>query len=137
MGLGSGLFYSLMTLTAKPLIKKVSSYYIVFWQYAIISIMFIFLCTVDSANTLIQNWWKLLVIGIFCTGIAYILFMKGVKEVKAQKILIVAMLEPLAATFFALIILKEVPSLITILGALLIIFGVYMTTNYKISNGEN
>ncbi len=129
MGLLSGLFYAAMALTAKPLMEKVSTYYTAFWQYVIISIMFAFFLKIDSVSLIFKNWWQLLIIGILCTGIAFILFMEGVKKVKAQKIFIITALEPLTGTTLALILLKEIPSLMTLMGAILIIFGVYSVTS--------
>lgn len=133
MGLASGFFYSAMALTAKPIMNKKTGYYTAFWQYVIISLMFVFFLKVNSANVLFENWWKLLTIGILCTGIAFILFMEGVRKIKAQKIFIVTALEPLVGTVVALIILKEIPSLMTVIGAILILYGVYRITYKKIA----
>ena len=132
MSLASGFFYSAMALTAKPIMNKKSGYYTAFWQYAVISLMFVFFLKIDSSTVLIENWWKLLTIGILCTGIAFILFMEGVRKVKAQKIFIVTALEPLAGTIVALIILKEIPPIMTIIGAVFILYGVYRITIKKI-----
>ena len=131
MGLASGFFYSAMALTAKPLMKKVSRYNIVFWQYLVVSIIFVFFLKIDSGGAIIENWWQLLTIGILCTGIAFILFMGGVGKVKAQKIFIITALEPLAGTVFAIILLKEVPQPMTLVGAILILYGVYKITAKK------
>jgi drug/metabolite transporter, DME family len=134
MGLASGFFYSAMTLTAKPLMRKKSGYYAVFWQYLIISAMFVFFLKVDSIAVVLENWWKLLIIGVISTGIAFIFFYEGVKKVKGQKIFIVTALEPLTGTVLAMILLKEIPPLMTILGAVLIIYGVYGSTKRKIQS---
>jgi len=131
MGLCAGLCYAAMALTAKPLLKIASGYYAVFWQHVIVTIMFIFFINVESFYGLYANWWQLLVIGILCTGIAFLLFMEGVKRVKAQKIFIVTTLEPLAGTLAALLVLREIPSLLTTIGAVLIIYGVYRVTRSK------
>ena len=131
MGLCSGLFYAAMALTAKPIMKRKSGYYTAFWQYAIISLMFVFFVKSNQAAALMANWWKLLLIGVVCTGIAFILFMEGVRKVKAQRIFIVTALEPLTGTAAALIILGEIPSLMTLIGAVLILYGVYRITLRK------
>ncbi|MDO8554356.1 MAG: EamA family transporter [Candidatus Micrarchaeota archaeon] len=131
IALGSGFFYAAMALTAKPIMKKVSGFYMAFWQYLVISIMFLLFVNVKSASVLLDNWWQLAIIGIICTGIPFILFMEGVRKVKAQKIFIVTALEPLAGTALALFALGEIPSLFTIAGALLILYGVYRTTQNK------
>lgn len=134
LGLASGFFYSAMALTAKPIMRKKSAYYTAFWQYIAITIMFAFALKPDTAKIVVENWWQLIVIGVFCTGIAFILFMDGVKKVKAQKIFVITALEPLVGTVFALIILKEIPSLMAIMGAVLILYGVYRMTQK--SNSE-
>ena len=131
MGLGAGFFYSVMTFSAKPIMKKVSGYYTTFWQYLIVSFMFLFFIETKSFNGLYVNWWLLIIMGVLCTGIAFVLFMEGLKRVKAQKVLIVATVEPLAGTLAALLVLKEVPSFLTIIGAVLIIYGVYRVTRLK------
>lgn len=128
MALGAGFFYSAMALTAKPLMKKVSGYNVAFWQCIVITFMFLFFLRIDSVSIVYKNWWQLATLGIVCTGISLVLFMEGIKKVKAQKIFIVTALEPLASSVFALIILKEVPSLLTLVGAMLILYGVYRIT---------
>jgi drug/metabolite transporter, DME family len=128
IALAAGFFYSVMAMTAKPLMKRASGYYAAFWQYAVISAIFLSFARFDSVNAVATNWPELLVIGVFCTGIAFILFMDGIGKVKAQKIFVVTALEPLMGTLLALAVLKEVPSPIAVLGAALILYGVYWTT---------
>lgn len=131
LALGGGFFYSAMALTAKPVMKKASGYYMAFWQYLVISLIFVAFLKADSPAAIYGNWWQLGIIGVLCTGIAFILFMEGVRKVKAQKIFIVTSLEPLAGTILALIVLGEVPTTFTLIGAALILYGVYRITNVK------
>ena len=128
MALGAGFFYSAMALTSKKTMKKASGYYTAFWQYLIISLIFLFFLKPISPAIVYDNWWQLLTIGILCTGIAFIFFMEGVRKVKAQKIFIVASLEPLTGTILALFLLGETPPLLTVIGAILILYGVYRIT---------
>ena len=128
MALGSGFFYAAMALTAKPILQKKSGYYVAFWQYAIISLMFLFSLKGFQTAVIVSSWWQLLFIGIVCTGIAFIFFMEGVKKVKAQKVFIITSLEPLVGSIAAILLLKEAPSPVTIIGAVFIIFGVYICT---------
>lgn len=136
-GLLAGALYAAMAVTAKPLMKKVSGYYVVFWQCVITALMFIFFVRIESTAVLISNWGKLLIIGIVCTGIAFILFMQGLQKVAAQKVFVITALEPLAGTIAALIVLSEMPSYMTIIGAVLIIYGVYRMTNLEKNNKRN
>lgn len=131
LGLAGGFFYASMTITAKSVMKKTSGYYMAFWQYLIISILFVFFLKKQPASNILINWWILLIIGIVCTGIAFLFFMSGVKKTKAQEIFIITALEPLSGTTFAIIILREMPTIMIIIGAALILFGVYRTMQYK------
>ncbi len=128
MALGSGFFYAAMALMAKPILQKNSGYYVAFWQYVIISFLFVFSLKIPQVPAVIASWWQLLFIGIVCTGIAFVLFMEGVKKVKAQKVFIITSLEPLVGSIAAILLLKESPSLFTFIGAFFIFVGVYFST---------
>ncbi|MBI2079983.1 EamA family transporter [Candidatus Micrarchaeota archaeon] len=128
LALGAGFFYSAMTITAKPLMQKAPAHYVTFWQYLIITLIFLFFLKIDSISAVYDNLFYLGIIGVICTGIPFILFMEGIRKIKAQKVLVVTALEPLAGTILALFLLKEIPSLFTIIGAALILYGVYRVT---------
>jgi len=121
----AGFFYAAMAIVAKPITKKKSSYYIAFWQYFIITLMFLFFYKPDI-SLLIINWWQILILGVFCSGIAFVIFMEGVKRIEGQKIFIVTSLEPFFGTILAFFFLKEVPSPLTLIGGIVIISGVYL-----------
>ncbi|MFH1786093.1 MAG: EamA family transporter [archaeon] len=124
-GIGSGIFYSAMAITAKTVSKKASGYYLAFWQYLVISALFSFSLINQSIEVVSMNFPFLLYLGVFTCGIAFILFMEGVRKVKAQKVFIVTALEPLVATFLAFFVIKEVPTALTLGGAFFILLGVY------------
>ncbi len=128
MGLAAGFFYALQGILAKSLRERTSGYYIAFWQSIIISLMFVFFLKIPSTEMIINSWWQLLGLGIFGAGIPVVLFMSGIKKVKGQKIFIVTSLEPLIGTLLALLILKEIPSIMTFAGAFLILGGIYWAT---------
>lgn len=128
MALASGFFYAAMAVISKPVLKKKSGYYVAFWQYLIISFMFIVFLDFGSFSAAFNNWWQLGLIGVVSTGVAFILFMEGVKKVEAQKIFIVTSLEPLTGTVLAIIVLSEVPTFLTVVGGTFILYGVYRVT---------
>ena len=68
----AGFFYAAMAIVAKPITKKKSSYYIAFWQYLIITLMFLFFYKPD-VSLIIANWWQILLLGVFCSGIGFLL----------------------------------------------------------------
>jgi len=128
LALLSGIFYAAMAVAAKPLMKKVSGYYSTFWEYVVISLMFVLFFKPSQSGAIFANWIQLLVLGVICSGMAVILFMEGVKRVPAQKVFIITSLEPVIGTIFAAIILKENPSSFVLVGGAIIIAGIYLTT---------
>lgn len=134
LALLSGLFYAAMATAAKPLMKKVSGYYSAFWEYVIISLMFILLFKPNHPGLIISNWAQLLLLGILCSGVAVIIFMEGVKRIPAQKVFIITSLEPVMGTIFAAIILKEAPTIYVFIGGAIILAGIYLTARKSKSN---
>ena len=64
-----------------------------------------------------------MLLGSVFAAIPFILLYKGFERIKLQKGSIVIMLHIIFSIIFAFIIFKEVPSLFTIIGGLLIIIG--------------
>jgi drug/metabolite transporter (DMT)-like permease len=56
------------------------------------------------------------VLGIFCTALAHVLFIKSLVHIKTQLASITACLEPVYGIIFALFLLGEIPDARTILG---------------------
>ena len=62
------------------------------------------------------------------TGIAYILYFKLIADIGPAKAITVAYLVPLFGIIWGIIFLREHLSLQTIMGGLMILFGVALTT---------
>jgi len=65
----------------------------------------------------------LIILGVICTAGSHTLFIKGMKQVKAQTASMVHFLEPVYGIIFAFLFLREVPALRTILGGTIILVG--------------
>jgi len=76
-------------------------------------------------SKLMLNWMPLSVLGIVASGLCYIFFIHGIKHVPAQHIMLVAALEPVFGAGVATLYLGEVFSLLTLLGAALILLGIF------------
>lgn len=70
-----------------------------------------------------RNLLILLALGVVCTALAHTLFIAGLKDVRAQIASLIAALEPVWGIGFAMFLLNEVPSEMTLLGGGLIIFA--------------
>lgn len=60
-------------------------------------------------------------LGIIFTGVAHTLFINGLKNVKAQKAGIISTLEPVYGIIFAILLLRELPTLRELVGGIIIL----------------
>ena len=89
-----------------------------------------FTVTRQSINAVIHlsliGWVSILFLGIFCSGIAYVLWAKSLKELEATKVGSFLYLEPFVTVLSAWFILSETITLTIILSGLIITAGVIL-----------
>lgn len=73
-----------------------------------------------------QTWLCLLFLGVFCSGIAYIFWYDGLKELPASQIGTFLYLEPLVAVIVAALLLQEELYVAVFVGGAAILTGVWM-----------
>ncbi|MBU2878330.1 MULTISPECIES: DMT family transporter [Alteromonadaceae] len=73
-------------------------------------------------------WVQVIVLGVVCTGFAYILYFRLIANVGASKAITVAYLVPVFGVLWGVLFLQEMLTLGMLLGAGLILFGVSLTT---------
>ncbi|MDB4754780.1 DMT family transporter, partial [Akkermansiaceae bacterium] len=118
----SGALFAVLTLHNRVLVKKNSVRVVALYQHAsaaLVLLPFVFIqAEVPQSNTVLL----LLILGVFCTALPQILFIKSLAVLKAQFVSIVAGLEPVYGILFAAVFLSEIPELQTVIGACLV-FG--------------
>lgn len=75
-----------------------------------------------------QAWGSVLMLGIACTGIAYVLFFRLVNRAGPAKALTVTFLIPVFALVYGVIFLDETVTLIMVLLGILVILGTAMSS---------
>lgn len=131
-GLGSGISYAVIMVASKPLAKKTTPTYIAFWQQVIATIVLIPVAWFDTSLTLETaqiNLLPLAGLGILCTGIAFLIFFRGVSLVPTHHALVMTSLEPVIAIIIAALLLGQSMSVWTMTGAAFIVIGVYQITS--------
>ncbi|MCH1510789.1 MAG: DMT family transporter [Akkermansiaceae bacterium] len=118
----SGALFAMLTLHNRILVKENSVLVVALYQHAsaallLLPVVFI-QAEVPQSNTVLL----LLILGVFCTALPQILFIKSLAILKAQFVSIVAGLEPVYGILFAAVFLSEIPELQTVIGACLV-FG--------------
>jgi drug/metabolite transporter (DMT)-like permease len=127
-GLFAGFTFSILTIMNRKLSFRYSSLLITFYQdflatLFLLPFFFIMKPRLDTGDILL-----LLVLGLFCTALSHSLFIKGMRRIKAQTAAIISSLEPAYGIIMALLLLKEIPTIRTVMGGLVILGTVLAVT---------
>ncbi len=79
------------------------------------------------------GWLSVLFTGVFCTGLAFLLYNTGLKAISATIASVILLLEIVFAMLFAFIVLGESPTIVTAIGGALIIIAIIVIS----LNGNN
>ncbi|NIA03158.1 MAG: EamA family transporter [Nitrospirae bacterium] len=128
-GLVSGLAYAYLILAARKLKNHYTGTVQASWALFITMVIFIPYSVVPS-GVLFNNLLLLIPFG-FIPTIALILYLSGLRHIKAQNASIMGLLEPVSAAIFAYIILSEPLSIPTLIGGGLILLGAFLVSREK------
>ena len=127
-GLLAGLAYAGFVILSKKALSSFSSQVVAFYSYSIASVCLspfvIGMGFSPDSSSLIL----LLVLGIFNTGFAVTLYLKGLSMIKAQKAVILTYIEPASAVVFGFIFLSQPPTPLMIVGGSLILVAGYLVS---------
>jgi drug/metabolite transporter (DMT)-like permease len=120
----SGLAYAFLILTIRRIASLYSSLFITFIQNGIVTLLLLpFVYTIPFP---MESLPYLLIMGVIHSTIAPLLYVQGLKSVKANEAAILGYFEPIGATILALIFFHEVPGLQALIGGALILYSGYM-----------
>jgi len=137
-GVISALLFSIRNLLQKYNHSAVSSDGLILHQVIAISFMLLLFIDVDAVNTLDSKDWLLLVaLGSISTAAAHSLLSFSLKHLPAKSIAMISCLQPLAAAFFAWIILDEEPTLGIMVGGLVIVSVAFYESMHHVSKRKS
>jgi drug/metabolite transporter (DMT)-like permease len=122
-GLLSSVTFAVLTILNRKLTQHFSSLLIAFYQdfFAMLFLLPFYFVVRPALNT--NDILLLCALGVFCTAGSHTLFIKGMKRIKAQTASMIHFLEPVYGIIFAFLFLHEIPSIRTILGGVVILWG--------------
>ena len=127
-GLLSAMTFALLVILNRYLSQRYSSLVITFFQDFFATLFLLPGLFFIHSEYAWRNIFLLVILGVFCTAGAHSLFIKGMKYIKAQTASIIATLEPVYGIVLAFVLLREKPSLRTILGGIVILTAVFIVT---------
>lgn len=74
----------------------------------------------------LNAWLAIIFLGLFCSGMAYVLWAQALKEMEATTVGVFIYIEPFVTVFTAWMILQEHITLLTMLSGLVITLGVFL-----------
>ncbi|MHB9012024.1 MAG: DMT family transporter [Ignavibacteriaceae bacterium] len=131
MVLASAFTWSVYSLVNKKISLKYPPMMTILFLFIMMAVIISpFTVTRQSINAVIHlsliGWVSILFLGIFCSGIAYVLWAKSLKELEATKVGSFLYLEPFVTVLSAWLILSETITLTIILSGLIITAGVIL-----------
>lgn len=110
-GTASGLAYAFTLIFAKRLTLKLRPLALVFGQSLFISLFLLpFIFSIPYPDLSFSGWLWLFLLGLTHCTLAPLLYLSGLKYIKAQHAAVIGYVEPLAAVFLGLILAHETPS---------------------------
>ena len=134
LGLISAICYALLIVIVKHLLKNLNYYVVMFYQGGITFIIFLILLPFFYSKINIEHEYikYIVLIGVTHSFLSPILYLEGLKRVKAQVAGLLGYSEILGSILLGIIFLNEIPPFLTFAGGILIIAaGGYVIYNEK------
>jgi len=124
----SGFTFAVLSILNRKYVGTYPPMVIVCYQNSIAAVILFPLVIFQNLTLQSSDYVLLAILGIFCTALAHVLFIKSLVHIKAQLASIIAGLEPVYGIFFAFVLLGEIPALRTLLGGGIILGTITLAT---------
>lgn len=129
-GLLAGATFALLSVVNRWLGRSYPSLTISLYQDGVAALVLLpalFLTSTGALWTL-HELLILLILGIVCTALAHTLFIASMRDITAQSASLLASLEPVWGILFGVVLLKDIPTVITLLGGAIILCATMLPT---------
>jgi drug/metabolite transporter (DMT)-like permease len=121
----SGLTYAFIIMIGRFLAKNYRPLIITLFQnLTVVAILLPFI--ISKGHIPMKSMGYFFLMGIVHSTAAPLLYIRGLKEVRANKASILGYLEPVGAMLLALLVLSEIPRVMSLIGGILIILSGYI-----------
>lgn len=137
LALSAGFFYATYAVGAKAVIKNLDPFTVLALSFTAAGLMLspalLFTNSLNTQNLQIQAPF-LLYLGLVSTGVAYLVYMQGLKSTTATVAGIAVLLEPLTATCLGILIFRETMGINGAIGGLLLLGAIAILSLQKQPN---
>ena len=129
--LGSAFTWGVYSMVNKKISLTYSPLMTILYLFLMMAIIIIpFNINSETFNSVINlsstGWISILFLGLFCSGIAYVIWAQALRDMESAKVGAFLYFEPFVTVIAAWALLSEAITLIMILSGLLITFGVFI-----------
>ncbi|WP_404446556.1 EamA family transporter [Sutcliffiella horikoshii] len=126
MALGAGLSFAVYAIVSRDMAGKFPSLSIVAVVFTLSAVFLApFMLVFDMTwVTDVRGWGIVLYLGVMTTGVAYMLFARGLTHVSSSTAVTLALAEPLTATLFGVFLLGENLNATSWIGMVLLMVGI-------------
>ena len=140
-GLGAGLGYALYSIFSRYALRRYHAYTVTTYTFVIAclgSIPFVDLKMIGGILAAPEHAFAVLLMGLVISVLPYILYTSGLNHVETGHASIMASVEPVVATLIGVVFFHETMTLVTALGALLVVCAiVLLSLNVKKSSVQS
>ena len=123
LALASAVLYAASILITKRLLAGVSAGLVALSQQVVATVVLLPAVFLLPGPVGARGWGSVAILGVVHTGLAWLLFYKGLRVVRADHIAVLSYIEPVAAVIFAALFLAEPLSWYTALGGAAVVAG--------------
>ncbi len=123
--------YALLVLAGKRIVCEISARVLAFYETGVAALILVPFVVGQPLPPTAVSWGLLAVFGVVHTALAGMLYLHGLRSVKAAEAGILGYLEPLSGTVYALVFLGEALTAGVIAGGLLIIAAGLIVIGYR------
>jgi len=127
-GIISGFTFAVLSILNRKYVSSYAPIVIACYQNCIATILLFPFLIFQDLTLKPSDYVLLIILGVICTALAHVLFIKSLVQVKVQLASIIASLEPVYGIIFAFVLLGEVPAFRTILGGSIILGTITLST---------
>ncbi len=135
MAVGTALIYAALMLVGKRLISRMSSLVLALGQYSVASVLLLPAVIVLPGPSSAGEWGALAALGIVHTTTAIVIFLSGLRVVRADHAAVITYAEPVTAVIFAALFLAERLGWVTAVGGVAVIAAGVLVARLAPSSG--
>jgi len=134
----SAVTFAWLALRNRRLVAQGSATNIALWQNLVAALCLVPFVVFDTPHRVptLRDLGGLVVLGVFCTGLAHTLFIASMRRVSAQTASVVAALEPVYGIVLAALLLQDVPSARTLTGGVVIVAAAIIASLHPVGGPQ-